>query len=468
MKTAQKRPHGRTGSAARRTGRPKNVQTSARQLAGLPAREAAVRLLRQVLHKSQPLDDALQTLDPAGENAALEPRDRAFARAIAATALRRRGQIQDLMARFIDKPLPDDRGALDEILLCGAVQLLFLATPPHAAINIAVEQARRRAGTRRFAKLVNAVLRRITREGAELVASQDAPRLNTPDWLWQRWIAAYGEEVARAIATQHLQEPPLDLSVKSDPKGWAERLGGIALATGTVRLVHKGRVEEMEGYPAGEWWVQDAAAALPARLLGDVSGLRVADLCAAPGGKTAQLAHAGATVVAVDISGKRLRCIRENLDRLGLTAELVETDAAAWRPDEPFDAVLLDAPCSSTGTIRRHPDVACLKTPDDIAELAALQHRLLAHAVNLLRPGGRLVYCTCSLEPEEGPQQIERLLAEQGKIQLAPVSPEEVGGHGEWIEPQGWLRTLPHQLRPDGAELGGLDGFFAARLCKRG
>lgn len=439
---------------------------SPQNLAGFAAREFAVRLLRHVLHKSQPLDDALSTLNSLLEGISLEPRDKAFAHAIAATALRRRGQILDIITRFIQKPLPENRGALDEILLCAGAQLLFLGTPPHAVINIAVEQVRRRAGTRRFAKLVNAVLRRIAREGGELIASQDAPRLNTPEWLWQRWVSAYGETTVRAIAAQQLQEPALDLTVKSDPSGWAARLGGLALPTGSVRLVHKGRIEDIEGYAAGEWWIQDAAAALPARLLGNVEGKHVADLCAAPGGKTAQLACAGAQVFAVEISAKRLRRMQENLERLGLKAELIEADATVWNPDRPLDAVLLDAPCTATGTIRRHPDVLYLKTPRDIAVLTELQRRLLDHAVELLRPGGRLIYCTCSLEPEECHCQIERLLAESGSVRLDPIAAQEVGGYADWIQPPGYLRTLPHQLRLEESGLSGIDGFFAARLVK--
>src|SRR5208282_1763435 len=213
------------------------------------------------------------------------------------------------------------------------------------------------------------------------------------------------------IAAAHLEEPALDLSVKADTEGWAVRLGGAALPWGTVRLAHKGRIEDIEGYGEGAWWVQDAAAALPVLLLGDVRGLRVADLCAAPGGKTLELAVRGAHVTAVDLSASRLRRLQENLERLNLTAEVIKADAGVWSAPEPFDAVLLDAPCSATGTIRRNPDIPYLKAESDIAALSAVQARLLERAPSLLRPGGRLVYSTCSLEAEEGEARIARLLA---------------------------------------------------------
>jgi 16S rRNA (cytosine967-C5)-methyltransferase len=299
-----------------------------------------------------------------------------------------------------------------------------------------------------------------------LAGRQNAAELNTPDWLWSRWLEVYGQGDAHRMAAQHLAEPPLDLTVKSDTHGWAARLGGVTLPMGSVRLAAKGRVEELEGFAEGEWWVQDAAAALPARLMGDVGGKLVADLCAAPGGKTAQLAQAGAKVWAVDVSAPRLERLKANLARLKLEAEIVAADAAAWSPPEPLDAVLLDAPCTATGTIRRNPDVAHLKKPSDVAELAALQQRLIIQALTLLKPGGQLLYCTCSLEPAEGADQIARLLAERRDVAFAPFSPEDVAGRGEWLDQHGALRTLPHYLQLSDPELSGMDGFYAARLIK--
>lgn len=433
---------------------------------GFAARDLCARILRQILAKHQPLDEALGLLDRA--ETPLAPNDRAFVRAIVSTALRRKGQIDEALARFITAPLPDKRGLLDEVLLTAGAQLLFMDTPAHAVINIAVEQARRDRGGRRFASLANAVLRRVAGARAEIIAGQDAARRNTPDWLWDRWTAHYGEEVARAIAAQHLIEPPLDLTVKTDPDGWAERLGAVVLPTGSVRLAARGRIEALEGYGEGEWWVQDAAAALPVRVLGDVAGRRVADLCAAPGGKTAQLANAGAHVVAVDQSAKRLERLRENMSRLNLNAGTVAADATTWQPDAAFDAILLDAPCTATGTIRRHPDIAHLKRPADLEKLAGLQTRLLDNAVAMLCAGGVLVYCTCSLEPEEGADQIERLLAQRDDLTLEPIDPAPLGARPEWVRPSGVVRTLPHQLPADEPAMSGIDGFFIARLRKSG
>ena len=427
----------------------------------------AVRLLAAVLKDRRPLDDAFEQAAAEDQFAALEPRDRAFARAITMTALRRLGQLRAIIGTFIDKPLPPKRGMLDEILLAAAAQLVFLKSAPHAVINLAVFQVRGDPEARRFSRLANAVLRRISEKGAALAATHDPARLNTPDWLWERWVAAYGEDEAYRMATQHLSEPPLDLTVKSAAADWAKRLGGVVLPMGSVRITPKGRIEELDGFAEGEWWVQDAAASLPAQLLGDVRGKLVADLCAAPGGKTAQLAHAGARVWAVDASAKRLERLTANLARLKLEAETVAADAALWLPPEPLDAVLLDAPCSGTGTIRRHPDIPYLKTPADIEELASLQQKLLCHAITLLKPGGILIYCTCSLEAAEGSGQTRRVLAERGDVTLVPVRAEEIAGRSEWIDDLGALRTLPHNLNLSDPDLSGMDGFYAARLAKK-
>ena len=264
-----------------------------------------------------------------------------------------------------------------------------------------------------------------------------------------------------------MNEPPLDLTVKSDAADWAKKLGGIVLPTGSVRLKVKGRIEELEGFDSGEWWVQDAAASLPARLLGDVRGKKIADLCAAPGGKTAQLVHAGAAVTAVDISEKRLKRLEDNLKRLNLTANLAAADVLNWAPKERFDAILLDAPCSATGTIRRNPDIPYLKSASDVSELAALQRKMLLAALELLKPSGVLVYCTCSLQPEEGPQQMAWLMNERNDIELNPISPEEIGDRPEWLDDDGALRTLPHYLNLSDPDLSGLDGFYAARIKRK-
>ena len=435
---------------------------------GLPARRAAASLLDAVLQKQQPLDEVLGRSRDGGYMFDLPVRDRALARAIVGASLRRRGQIDHVLNTFLERGLPAKAGTLYPILLSGAAQLLFLAVPPHAAIDLAVRLAQWDPRAQRYDKLVNAVLRRVAEKGAAIAAGLDAARVNTPDWLWDRWVRTWGEERTRKIAATHLIEPPLDLTVKSDPEAWAERLGGRVLPSGTVRLVPRGRIEDLPGFAEGAWWVQDAAAALLAKLLGDVAGKRVADLCAAPGGKTAQLLAAGADVVAVDASRARLKRLDENLRRLGLAAEIVEADAATWQPDERFDAVLLDAPCSSTGTIRRHPDIPYLKSDADIAELAVLQARLLDNAVSLLKPGGSLVYSTCSLEPEEGEAQVAALMARNPAMRIDPIGPHEPFGDSEWAKASGVLRTFPFDLQLETPEWSGMDGFFAARLVRNG
>jgi 16S rRNA (cytosine967-C5)-methyltransferase len=435
---------------------------------GLPARRAAAALLAAVLQKKQPLDDILGRSLDKGFMFDLPVRDRALARAIVAASLRRKGQLDHVLGAFLERGLPEKSGTLYPILLSAAAQLIFLRTPPHAVIDLAVTLAQSDPKAKRYDKLVNAVLRRVASEGEEIAASLVAARVNTPDWLWSRWAAYWGEDRAQAIGAAHLVEPPLDLTVKSDPELWAERLSGRVLPTGSVRLLPKGRIEALAGFEEGAWWVQDAAASLPARLLGDVAGKRVADLCAAPGGKTAQLVLAGASVVAVDSSKTRLRLLAGNLARLGLEAELVLADAAAWQPGELFDAVLLDAPCSSTGTIRRHPDIPYVKSPKDIEALTLLQARLLDNAAQLLKPGGTLVYSTCSLEPEEGEAQIAALLVRNEALGLPALGPEALFGQAAWIEPSGCVRTFPYELSLGDPEWSGMDGFFAARLTRSG
>ncbi len=461
--------------------KPAQAPAAAPRIQGLEARLAVHAVLERVLVRGRTLDDALaEALAPsgsaaAGDGAALDPRDRAFVRLLATTVVRRAGTLEALVAACLERPLPDKQRPVLLVLLSGAAQLLMLATPPHAAIGLAVDVVRRVPGAARFDKLVNAVLRRLAATGTAHLATLTSSALDIPDWLSKRWTAAYGAPLARRIAEASLAEAPLDLSVKvrADAGMWAERLGGIVLPTGTIRLASgSGRIEELPGFAEGAWWVQDAAAALPARLFGDVGGMRIADLCAAPGGKSAELAAAGARVTAIDISELRLARVRENLTRLGLDAELVAADATApclglVSPAPMFDAVLLDAPCSATGTIRRHPDILRLKRPGDLAALAAIQARLLDAAVALVKPGGLLVYCTCSLEPEEGETQVARLLSRHPGIARVPVQPAELGLVGVdegFVTVDGDLRTLPcHGLGASSLHQG-LDGFYAARL----
>ncbi len=430
---------------------------------GLEARAAAVDLLGDVLERRRPLDEALQQHKGL---AALEARDRAFARHLVATVLRRLGQLDAVLAGLLERPLKPRLEPLRQVLRLGLCQILFLGTPPHAAVDTSVRLAAK-AGFGGHKGLVNAVLRRAGRELPPLIAEQEASgaaaRLNTPDWLWEALSQAYREETAQAIAAAHLKEPPLDLTLK-DPASaahWAQCLGAGILPTGGLRLPPgAGDVAKLAGYKEGAWWVQDLAASLPARVLRPQSGQTTVDLCAAPGGKTAQLAAAGAQVIAVERDAGRLKRLSENLERLGLAAATVEADAATWRPPEPVAGVLLDAPCSATGTLRRHPDIARLKGPGDLPALTALQDRLLAAAAEMLAPGGRLVYAVCSLLPEEGPARVGALLAAGAPLVREPISAEEVAGLSELITPEGELLSLPSQL----PELGGLDGFYACRL----
>ncbi len=447
---------------------------------GFVPRAAAVRVVAEVVYQRRALDDALDRAFSLDIYRGMEQRDRAFSRLIVVTVLRRYGELDAVVRSFIDKPLPENQGLLWPILLCATAQLLCLDTPPHAAISLAVEQTRADGGARRFDKLVNAVLRKVSVQGAAKLATLDGPRLNTPDWAWKRWVEAYGESQAHAIAAANLTEAALDISVKSDPAGWAERLAAgsagqfadgsaehfkaVVLPTGSVRVKNRGRIEDMPGYSEGAWWVQDAAAGLPGRLLGNVTGQAIADLCAAPGGKTAELIVAGANVTAVDVSASRMSRLAENLARLQLTADLVTADVTVWAPDRLFDAVLLDAPCTASGTIRRHPDILRLKRATDPAQLAALQARLLTAASKLVRPGGLLVYCSCSLEPEEGSQQAAQFLSANPNFTREPVRADEIGGLAEAISVDGDLRTLPTHLKMDDPEMSGLDGFYAARF----
>ncbi|MEO1038984.1 MAG: RsmB/NOP family class I SAM-dependent RNA methyltransferase [Pseudomonadota bacterium] len=426
----------------------------------LAARAAALTALEQVEMKGAVLDAALNG-QPAWR--ALPSRDRAFAFAIAAAAIRRVGALDETLDAFLNKPLPDEAGRASRILRLAAAELLVLDGAAHAAVDAAVELMGADRSTFKYKGLANAVLRRITREGREIFEAGD-PLSDLPGWLAARWVEQYGQARARAMTAARSGPPPLDLTLKPDENTaeWAQALGAQTLPTGGLRRNAIGDVAGLAGYEDGAWWAQDAAAALPAALLAAKPGERVADLCAAPGGKTLQLAGAGANVIAVDRSAGRLKRVETNLKRTGLSAELVAADAAQWRPDAPLDAVLLDAPCTATGTLRRRPDVAASKTESDIASLARVQARLLDNAAEMLKPGGRMIYCTCSLEPEEGERQIEALLKRRSDLVIDPVRPEELPELESAIDVNGVVRTTPDMW----AERGHLDGFYIARLTR--
>jgi 16S rRNA (cytosine967-C5)-methyltransferase len=429
------------------------------EVPGFAARRIAADIVDGVLRRKLALDEQLSGKGAHPGIATLPDRDRALMRRLIATVLRRLGTLRHILGGFLERGFPADAPRTETVLLLGAAQILWLEVPDHAAVDLSVRlaQADRRAA--RYAGLVNAVLRRVAQKPA---TADDASR-DTPKWLLDRWSATYGKDAAQAIAAANAQEPALDLTLKQDAERWAERVHGRVLPTGSVRTLAHGAVTLLPGFSEGAWWVQDAAAAIPARLFGELNDRRVADLCAAPGGKTAQLANAGANVTAVDRSPARLSRLRENLERLSLSADILAADILEWQA-EPFDAVLLDAPCSSTGTIRRHPDVPWLKSATDIAALVGMQRKLLDKAVELTKPGGTLIYCVCSLEPEEGEQQIADLLARDSRIARVPIAAGEVSGHAEFLNAAGELRTLPTHLPDPEPRWGGLDGFFAARL----
>lgn len=434
---------------------------------GLAPRRIAADILEGVLRRHRALDEQL---DGAGAHPGLKSlsdRDRALMRRILATVLRRLGTLRFLISKFLDRGLPADAARTESALLIGAAQILWLDVPDHAAVDLAVRLVQADRKSAHHVGLVNAVLRRCAREGKQIIEQDDELR-DLPQWMLSRWRNHYGEEKTVAIARALAHEPPLDLTLKSNGEtadAWAQRLHGELLPSGSVRTMLHGPVTMLPGFGDGEWWVQDAAAALPAKLFGDVRGKTIADLCAAPGGKTAQLAAAGAEVTAVDRSPARLRRLRENLTRLNLTAEIVTADAAEWSGG-PFDGVLVDAPCTATGTLRRHPDIAWLKQEGDLGALSDLQQRLAQHASSLLKPGGTLVYCTCSMEPEEGEDAIRTLLESDSSLRRVPIAASEIGGLAELITPEGDLRSLPCHLPHADPRLGGLDGFFAARLVK--
>ena len=431
---------------------------------GLAARILAALAVADVMTGTHQLDERFATDGALFKAQDMEPRDRSLARSIATVALRRMGTIKSILGRFLKDGYPKKVPHLEWILVIGAAQILYLDVPDHAAVDLAVRSVRRDTKMASFAGLTNAVLRNLIRQRDLGLPEEDA-FVDLPNWLSARWRKTYGDDVAKHMIAAQSREPTLDLTLREPSDEWLVKLGGRRLPTGSLRLETHAPIHELPGYEEGQWWVQDAAAALPAQLLQVEAGQRVIDLCAAPGGKTAQLAAKGAQVVALDRSAERLKRVAANLVRLGLQAEMRVGDALSFSA-APFDAVLLDAPCSSTGTIRRHPDVAWSKKSSDIVSLAAIQAKMLDRAVHLLKPGGRLVYSVCSLEPEEGEAQIAALLRRNQDVRRVAIMPGEIGIAAEWLNDQGELRTLPHFLPDPEPRLAGIDGFFAARLTK--
>ncbi len=432
----------------------------------MAARSEAVRLLNLILNDKKPFDEIWSgSLERGDLKNMIEP-DRALTRLIVMTTLRHLRHIDFILSTFLKNPLPKSASGVQNILRSAIAQLLILKSPAHAVLNIATSLAAVDRSSRPFKGLINGVLRNFTRTDPEKFMGKNGLPGNTPEWLHTRWKSHFGNNSAKQIARAHQYEPALDISVKSKPEEWAQKLGGTVLSTGSIRIANAGNPVKLQGFDEGEWWVQDAAAAVPARLLGDIEGSFVLDLCAAPGGKTAQLVAAKANVTAVERSPQRMKRLEQNLKRLNLNATLITADAGEYVPSHPPDAILLDAPCTATGTIRRHPDVPYLKTHRNIIDLAEVQKRLIDHAAAILRPGGILIYCVCSLEREEGEDQISDFLKRNKRFSLKPIVDHEVPGMEKGVRSNGELRILPYFFSDPDPGLRGVDGFYIARLIK--
>ncbi len=429
----------------------------------LAVRRVACALFDQIIFDGATLDRAFSD---EVDFTALNQLDRALARMIVTTAIRRLGQIDDILNTCMDGKTPSPQ-ELQTLLRLSVAQIIFMKIPDHAAVNIAVDLAKS-IGLDRQKGLVNAVLRRVVREGKDVTTRQDIPRLNIPAWMRKDWEKQFGRRAAQAIAQASLTEAPLDLRAR-DPETQekiAADVGGIVLPNGTIRIGDpRGTLEKWAGYTDGTWWVQDAAAALPVMLMGDLSGKKAIDLCAAPGGKTAQMAALGADVVALDRSSARLATLRQNLDRLHLADQVhvMAADASDWIPDDPADIVLLDAPCTATGTLRRNPDILHHRTDEDVLRMTGLQIRLLNNAARMVRPGGLLIYAVCSLQAREAEDQAGDFLRRHPDFDRIPVRAAEIGGWAELIDKNGDIRVLPTHF-PD---LGGMDGFFSVRFQRK-
>lgn len=427
---------------------------------GVSARSAALDVLDAVLRRNRTCDEAFGGLQDFDD---MSRRDRGFARLLALTVLRRLGQIDAWINELSDRPVAKirPRPVLD-ILRLGAAQLLFLGTPAHAAVNTCVMLAEKR-GLSQQKGFINAVMRRMSRENYPEPDKKDLGHINTPAWLWQEWVRDYDTHQAQRIASANITEAPVDITVIDDPEGWAEKLDATLMPTGSLRLKDGAIIEELPGFNDGQWWVQNASAALPVTLMGDVKDRTVVDLCAAPGGKTLQLAARGAKATAVDRSARRLQTLSQNMKRMNFDVQTEAADGTVWQPKEKVDFVLLDAPCTATGTIRHQPDVLRLKEPEDQQKLARLQGRLLDNAAEMLKPGGILLYCTCSLQKVEGEVQVDGFLHRHAEFSRLPVDPSLLQGLAGAVNKEGDVRILPFYFESQG----GMDGFYIARLVKR-
>lgn len=426
-----------------------------------PDRRAAYDILSIVYEQRRPLDEAIEMADTFKTLDSL--RDRAFALLIVRTVLKREGEVKACLSALLTRVPKGKQGrAILRVIAIGVVQIVHLGVKPHAAVDGCVRLVAA-IGAGGMKGLVNAVLRRLVDHSEEILGKINVREVNTPKWLFASWVAAYGHETALKIAEANLLEPPLDITLRNGLDGWDEKLDAISLPIGSLRRRFGGIIPDMPGFQTGDWWVQDAAASIPVRLLADVTGKNIVDLCAAPGGKTAQLSAGGANVIAVDRSQNRLKALVQNMTRLKLNASVVQADATQWQPPELADAVLLDAPCSATGTIRRHPDIMRLKMPEDIETLSRVQAAILDNAATMVKPGGVLIFCTCSMEAVEGPAVVDDFMQRTTEYERVPIQSEELGGLTEIINENGDLRSLPFHLK----DVGGMDGFYAARLRRR-
>ncbi|MBK66509.1 MAG: MFS transporter [Rickettsiales bacterium] len=438
----------------------KQNATQSPENSNLASRQCYLDLLNQILHKKQPLD---QVLDRDKGYASFEARDRAFIRLLLATTFRNLRQIDALIDICVDQKNKKLDRRLKDILKLGLTQTLFIENAEHAAVDTAVEITKLTKGLAQKSGMVNAILRRSLRE-KEVLLEQVSDIKNCPDWLYQIWVEDYGSEIADKIAKANQDQAPLDINVKKDAIETKESLKELCevIETGVFRLKQSISVVELAGFEEGDIWVQDFSSALPVKMMPDLNGKDVIDFCAAPGGKTAQLCDLGANVIALDRSKNRMIRLEDNMRRLKLNPEIVISDALEWKADNDVDAILLDVPCSATGTIRRHPDMPYQKQEGDIEKLAYLQARLLTHASSMLKSGGTLIYCTCSLQKSEGEAQVLEFLKQHSNFKIDPINPDELDGLSKLIDDNGFIRALPFYLK----EKGGMDGFFVARLVK--
>ncbi|NRA87442.1 MAG: methyltransferase domain-containing protein [Rhizobiales bacterium] len=417
------------------------------------------------MHNRLTFDDALLKIQAEKSWVDLSDRDQAFIRNLIMTSLRHLTQIEYFIKLYMSKSLPRKAYLAQYILILGAAQLLYLETPPHAAISLSLHLADTNAA-KHFKKLINAILGKINREQDKLRFMVLTAEQMLPKWIVQKWQNYYGEALTLQFAHALCKQPDMDLSVKSNPEEWAKKLDATQIGDLTIRLNNRSSFTKLEGYAEGAFWAQDAAAAIAARLFDDIKDKQVLDFCAAPGGKTMQLAAMGANVTAVDINKNRLKRLEENLARTQLSANIQQLDIRKYQPETAPTHILLDAPCSATGTLRKHPEILLLKSMDDIRKLSEIQRELLNKSLDMLAPGGELVYVTCSLEPEEGEKQIDAILGRRHDVKIEPITLQQLGLIGIKadlkISPKGWLRIMPNI----NDAIGGMDGFFIAKLRK--